>query len=326
MKKKYIISVIVPTYNRSNYLKKIVSKLNLRNFKIEVIICDSHSVDGTRNTVQKLIFSYPHLNIKYYNVSKNNHSLKRNVGIKNSCGQYIVLIDDDCIPEVNFLEDYLSLLKNNKNKKIIFCGSVKYTNASLKKNFVKYRQSRHFVLKKQRNSDNQKELRPKHFVTMNMAFEKNLILKNKIFFNEKFNRYGFEDFEFAHRAVERNIKIVQSSPAVYHLDDRGFEKYLTKIKFLGYQSSTFLFRLNKKAAFSNNFFKLENNFIFKLILNNFLCNLIFIFFEKLFVTIDKFFFYCPFIYKPAMAIAYMQGCILRNNKEKSENYINNWYK
>jgi glycosyltransferase involved in cell wall biosynthesis len=325
MKNDFIISVIIPTYNRSHYLKKIISKLNLRNFKIEVIICDSYSTDDTRNVAYELKKKYTYLNIKYYNVSKNNNSLKRNAGIKNSRGSYIVLIDDDCIPEKNFLENYLYLLKNNKNKEIL-CGSVKYTNISLKKNFIKYRQSRHFVIENKRTVDNQKKLMPKQVVTMNMAFKKDLILKNRIFFNDKFNAYGFEDFEFAYRIVKKGIKIIASSPVVYHLDDRSFEKYLMKIKFIGYQSSAFLYKLNKKAALSNNFFKLENNFIFKYLLNNFIFNLIFVFLERLFVSIDKRFIYCPFIYKPAIAITYMQGCILRNNKEKSESYINSWYK
>jgi glycosyltransferase involved in cell wall biosynthesis len=326
MKNDFSISVVIPTYNRSNYLKKIIPKLSLKNFRIEVIICDSYSTDDTRNVVHELKKNYSYLNIKYYNVSKNNHSLKRNVGIKKSSGCYIVLIDDDCIPEKNFLEDYFYLMKNNKNNKVIFCGSVKYTNISLKKNFVKYRQSRHFVLEKKKTTESPKALTPKHVVTMNMAFKKDLILENRIFFNENFNKYGFEDFEFAHRLIEKKIKIIPSNPAVYHLDDRGFEKYLAKIKFLGHQSSVFLYRLNKEAALSNNFFKLENNFIFKYFLNNFIFNLIFCFLENFFVSIDKKFIYCPFIYKPAIAIAYMRGCILRNNKEQSESYTNNWYK
>jgi len=98
MKIDYIISVIIPTYNRSNYLKKIIPKLNLNNCKIEVIICDSFSKDSTKNTVDQLKSQNPNLNIKYLNVIRNNNSLKRNAGVKKSTGKYIVLIDDDCIP------------------------------------------------------------------------------------------------------------------------------------------------------------------------------------------------------------------------------------
>ena len=50
----------------------------------------------------------------------------------------------------------------------------------MKKNFIKFRQSRHFVINNNQNLN--LYLHPRNIVTMNMAFNKKLLKDNKIFF------------------------------------------------------------------------------------------------------------------------------------------------
>ena len=89
-----------------------------------------------------MIKKYPTLDIKYFNIDKNIHSIKRNVGIKNSRGEILIFLDDDCFPEKNFVKNFFKLIKETKHKKVILSGSVKYEN--LTDNFRNYRQSRQF--------------------------------------------------------------------------------------------------------------------------------------------------------------------------------------
>jgi len=323
------ISVVIPTYNRSVYLSKILNNLkkNFRSFKFfEIIICDSHSKDSTKKEVsffQKKNASIP---IFYINLDKNNHSMKRNIGIKKARGKYIVLLDDDCLPEIDFLNQYYYLLEKSKyKKKKIFCGSVKYPKFFLKDNFVKYRQSRHFVVDKKYSYINS-NLQPKNIVTMNMAFNKEIILKNKILFNENFNKYGFEDYEFAFRLINSGFKLFPSSPLVFHNDSRSFKKYLEKLKFLGFESALFLTKLNIHAANKNNFYKLEKNFIIKILIKNKFFRILLEMLEKLLVKLDKNFIYLPLIYKYAFAAAYLQGCISKFDKNIPQKIKYQWYK
>jgi glycosyltransferase involved in cell wall biosynthesis len=323
------ISVVIPTYNRSIYLSKILNilKKNFKNFKFfEIIICDSDSKDCTKKEVIFFQKNNAHMYISYINLKKNNHSMKRNIGIKKARGKYIVLLDDDCFPEENFLRQYYYLLERFKyKKKNIYCGSVKYPKFFLKDNFVKYRKSRHFVVNK-KYSYNTYNLTAKNIVTMNMAFNKEIILKNKILFNEKFNKYGFEDYEFAFRLINSGFKLFPSSPLVFHCDSRSFQKYLFKLKFLGFESASFLAKLNYPAAINNNFYKLEKNFIIKILIKNKLFRIFLEIFEKLALKIDKNFIYLPLIYKYAFAGAYLQGCISKFDKNISQNIKYQWYK
>ena len=71
------------------------------------------------------------------------------------------------------------------------CGSVKYlqtTNES--KNFIRYRQSRHFVVNKIIDKN---YLKATHVVTMNMGFKNSKLLNENKYFDKKFDSYGFED-------------------------------------------------------------------------------------------------------------------------------------
>ena len=323
------ISVVIPSYNRSVYLSKILNNLkkNFRSFKFfEIIVCDSNSKDSTKKEVTFFQKNNNYIPIVYINLKKNNHSMKRNIGIKKARGKYIVLLDDDCFPEDDFLNQYYYLLEKFKyKKKNIYCGSVKYPHFFLKDNFVKYRQSRHFVVNKKYSYSNN-NLQAKNIVTMNMAFNKEIILKNKILFNEKFNKYGFEDYDFAFRLINSGFKLFPSSPLVFHNDSRSFKKYLEKLKYIGFESATFLAKLNYKAAINNNFYKLEKNFIIKILVKSKFFRILLEIFEKLLVKVDKNFIYLPIIYKYAFAGAYLQGCISKFDKNISQNIKYQWYK
>ncbi len=318
-------SIIIPTFNRSSYLLKIIKKLVISQYNLEIIVCDSRSKDQTKKKIEVISLLNKHQNIKYIDIHKNNHSRKRNIGIKNAKGKYIILLDDDCIPEKNFLRKYKKLLDSIKNKKIIISGSVDYNFYTLNKNFIRYRQSRHFIIKNDKDFG-KKFLKPQKVIIMNMGFERKLLQKFKLFFDERFNRYGFEDFEFAFRLNKKNIKVVPGSPLVTHWDDRNFETYLNKIKFIAYESSKYLNKINPQAAKKNNFIKLENNFIFeRLSKNKIIFNLSRIL-EKFFISLDRTIFYIPFIYKFSIALAYLQGSYLKNQKNKRLLNLQNWYK
>jgi glycosyltransferase involved in cell wall biosynthesis len=88
-----LISVIIPTYNRSKYLLKILTilKNNFLNFKsFEIIICDSFSKDDTKLRVNVFKNNNSNLSVRYINILKNINSIKRNVGVRLAKGKYII--------------------------------------------------------------------------------------------------------------------------------------------------------------------------------------------------------------------------------------------
>jgi len=95
-KKKYLISVILTSYNGSRFLKKsITSVLNQTYKNLELIIIDDCSTDSS----EKIIKHYKKLDkrVRFFLTKKNsgNASLPRNLGISKSKGRYVAFIDAD---------------------------------------------------------------------------------------------------------------------------------------------------------------------------------------------------------------------------------------
>ena len=320
---KHFISIIIPTYKRPIYLKKILTFLifNYLNFKFfEVIICDSDKSLRNKLIINK--FKKKKLfKISYFNLDRNNHSQKRNLGIKKAKSNFIIFLDDDCFPEKTFVKDYFRILKKNKSKSI-FCGSVLYPKN--KNNFIKYRQNRHFIVKNSPPFFREK-IEIKNIVTMNMAFNLNNINYKKLF-NERFNRYGFEDHDFAYWQNKSGVSILKSGPKIIHYDLRSYEKYLQKIVFVGKEGMKYFLKLNFDAAKDTNYYKLETNNYIKFLLKyklslgilETICNLM--------ISFEKKLFYFPLFIKLGIISAYLIGFMLRNNKNLNSSFENNsWY-
>ena len=133
---KIEISIVIPTYNRSKLVKKIMHAFNIQlnfNYKYEIIICDSNSKKNLK--ILNLIKLYKNLDIKYINCKINHQAYKRNYGYKSAKGKYVLFIDDDCVPDKNFLNNYYKILKLNY-KKCIYTGLVEYVVSKKIRNLI----------------------------------------------------------------------------------------------------------------------------------------------------------------------------------------------
>lgn len=103
-----MISVIVPTFNRANYLKECISSLLNQSFKdIEIIVVDDGSTDNTANIVK----NFNNERIRYINKGKMpNISKLRNLGVSHSNFDIIAFCDDDDLWFPNKLEEQLKYI------------------------------------------------------------------------------------------------------------------------------------------------------------------------------------------------------------------------
>ena len=87
------VSVIMPTYNRAEFLRSAIESVLKQTFKdLEIIVSDDKSTDHTR----ELVKSFKDRRIKYMlNNSKRGPSATRNTAILASEGEYIAFLDDD---------------------------------------------------------------------------------------------------------------------------------------------------------------------------------------------------------------------------------------
>jgi glycosyltransferase involved in cell wall biosynthesis len=110
------LSIIIPTYNRCDFLFDIAIKSVLcQKFKNwELIIVDDGSTDNTKDLTLELIKKNPSIKIKYFFQENKGQGAARNLGIKEAVGQYILCLDSDdyILPEMtqilinNFYPEY----------------------------------------------------------------------------------------------------------------------------------------------------------------------------------------------------------------------------
>jgi glycosyltransferase involved in cell wall biosynthesis len=100
-----ILSVVITTYNRSDALLAVLDGLTRQTDQnFEVIVAD----DGSSLEHQQLIFESQSartlrvIHVWHPDVGFTASSI-RNRGVANSCGKYIIFLDGDCVPEVDFI-------------------------------------------------------------------------------------------------------------------------------------------------------------------------------------------------------------------------------
>ncbi len=95
MNTKYtpVISIVIPTYNHSNYLSKALESVLAQTYKNwEAVIIDNHSTDDTDKVIKK--FNDPrirYLKIHNYGVI----AKSRNTGILEAKGEWVAFLDSD---------------------------------------------------------------------------------------------------------------------------------------------------------------------------------------------------------------------------------------
>ncbi|MGQ9608470.1 MAG: tetratricopeptide repeat protein [bacterium] len=117
-------SVVIPTYNRSSVLEECLESLTKQNFDhndFEVLVADDGSEDGTSEVINKF---QNKLDLKYLRQNHAGPAAARNLAIKNSIGDLVVIINDDAIVEEDFLKKHYKLYNDfGKNDKIAILGN-----------------------------------------------------------------------------------------------------------------------------------------------------------------------------------------------------------
>jgi len=331
-------SIIIPVYRRYESIITILESLSkqtkVNNLK-EIIICDSEKGDeNMKSAIERCKPLFNNTEIKHVFV-ENNLSAKRNAGINQADSENLIFIDDDCVPEQDFISNHLRMLKVSQN--VLFCGIVEFNKNNVKiSNYIKFRNSRHAKV----NLSNYTEY-PKHldhmdftnFVAMNMSCKKKLLTDNKLYFDEDFLGYGSEDTEFGCRAQKKGVLIQKCSAKIIHEEIGDFDLFCKKIYHTSRDGIPKFISKQKNAVWTIPFTKyLESDYPYhqtlgkfiswttrKLIINR--AALLIKYFLK---KTDKLnFMYIRIFYKYVMAYYYLKGVQHRGDRFRSNSETSN---
>lgn len=110
-----MISIIIPTYNRSKVIQRAINSILAQSYtNWELLIIDDGGVDNTKSIVEQ--YKKKHTNIFYHKFPNMGASIARNIGIGLSKGELVGFLDSDDIWTPGRLELIYNEYKRDKNK------------------------------------------------------------------------------------------------------------------------------------------------------------------------------------------------------------------
>ncbi|MEP3838939.1 MAG: glycosyltransferase family A protein [Algibacter sp.] len=125
MSTKPFFSVVIPLYNKADYIEDTLNSVLNQNYKnFEIVIVNDGSTDNSVSVVKR--FSDSRITI----INQNNLGLSgaRNTGIKNAKYEYIAFLDADDLWSADYLMTICNLLSIKSNSEVLATGVKTFRN------------------------------------------------------------------------------------------------------------------------------------------------------------------------------------------------------
>jgi len=109
MSENPLVSVVIPTCNRRDILSRCLQALTSQTYRpFEVIVIDDCSSDDTPQLLADFAATHEDLRLRWFrNEQPAGANPSRNRGIDAAEGEFVAFLDNDCIPEPDWLENLM---------------------------------------------------------------------------------------------------------------------------------------------------------------------------------------------------------------------------
>lgn len=194
---KDLISIIIPVYNRGNFLVRCLDSIvkNNNHAHFEIILVDDGSTDDSGNICDE--YASKNYNIRVAHKPNTGVSETRNLGLSMSIGKWVWFIDGDDIPFYGAVDTLYEQTNNCKDDVVIF--TYKKFNKDIDLSSKRVKACRQTISKE----DAIGTLLDMDYASFpwNKLFSRKLLVDNKIKFPE--NMSMCEDMEFCFHAYDK---------------------------------------------------------------------------------------------------------------------------
>jgi len=114
--KSRLVSVIIPTYNRANYIASTIESVIKQNYRpIELIVVDDSSTDSTKSVIAGLkerCGDDGSITLHYRFQKRSGAAAARNKAFNTAQGEFVQFIDSDDLLSENKLKNQVAALSN----------------------------------------------------------------------------------------------------------------------------------------------------------------------------------------------------------------------
>jgi glycosyltransferase involved in cell wall biosynthesis len=211
------LSVLIPTYNRKDVLRKALVAYCSQSAQqeiLEIFVVDDGSTDGTESAVVQFNegSSVP---VHYFRQDHRGAGAARNLAIREARGALLLFTDDDVIPSPTLVEEHLKWHLANPDPCVAVLGPVPWHPDVHPTPFMNWL-VRGGPMLNLRECLKRGELGFVYFATGNLSAKAEFLRKNGVF-DEDFRAYGYEDLELGYRLARRGLRLLYNPSAVgYH--------------------------------------------------------------------------------------------------------------
>ena len=198
------ISVIIPVYNSSTYLRKCLDSVVNQTLKdIEIIVINDGSTDDSKNIIEE--YSCKYKNIIFIDQENKGIGKTRNIGIKKATGEYITFVDSDDYIKENMLEEYYKYAKKHNFDLVI--GS-----------YIKKINNKEIIFENNKFKTGNVKTTPQILYLIEYGpwaklYKRELLTNNNIYFDEK---RKYEDMPFVSKTLLKSKLIGQITEPYYY--------------------------------------------------------------------------------------------------------------
>lgn len=244
------LSIIIVTYNSSQFIRKCIDAigLNIKDINYEIIVVDNASIDNTVELIPK------HQKIKIISNKRNvGFAAANNQGVKCALGKYILILNPDI--ELNPSTDIAGMMKycEEHDSVGIVAPRLLYENGEIQEN-ARYFPSIFYFLVRGLNLDKllknlplvstkvfdcasqKKPVEVDWVIGAFMLLQKSLIKGDKLF-DESYFMY-YEDADLCLRLKREGYKIIYhpSASAIHFYKRDSAKKFISKLKVIHFWS------------------------------------------------------------------------------------------
>ena len=116
------LSVIIVNYNVKELLEQCINSIitSGKNLKIEIIVVDNNSFDGSVEYLKAKFPDQPTLKF-ISNTTNVGFAKANNIGVKDSAGKYVLILNPDTVLQEDTLEKCISFYENGKDMGALTC-------------------------------------------------------------------------------------------------------------------------------------------------------------------------------------------------------------
>jgi len=230
------LTVVVPTYNRSEMLARAVRGLldqSASPDSYEVVVVDDGATDDTPQVVEQV--GAPEARLRYFRQENRGPAAARNLGVGEAKGDIVLFTGDDCLPDRDLVQEHLKAHEEAGDVGVL--GHVTWHPEVQLTPFMAFLESGpQFGFGRIEDPEN---VSIWHFYTANCSIRRHWV-EEVGGFDEDFKHAAFEDAELAYRMQQRGLRIVyRPSGRTYHHHATTFEQHLARQRVCGRSAAIF---------------------------------------------------------------------------------------